>query len=114
MVNLFVNDTVSNESYIESLLRKEPEINIEEKEPQISIEPTHRKVESVSCMATLVALSVISLGSITLVTGMGIYLCLRKGKQHHREDENMEVQIPLKGKIDLHMRERKPMDISNI
>ncbi|KAK1342082.1 LOW QUALITY PROTEIN: hypothetical protein QTO34_016835 [Cnephaeus nilssonii] len=52
MVNLFVNDTVSNESYIESLLRKEPDINIEEKEPQISIEPTHRKVESVSCMPT--------------------------------------------------------------
>uniref|UniRef100_A0A8C9QCV7 Cadherin domain-containing protein n=1 Tax=Spermophilus dauricus TaxID=99837 RepID=A0A8C9QCV7_SPEDA len=114
MVNLFVNDTVSNESYIESLLRKEPEINIEEKEPQISIEPTHRKVESVSCMPTLVALSVISLSSITLVTGMGIYICLRKGKKHHREDENVEVQIPLKGKIDLHIRERKPMDISNI
>ncbi|PNJ73227.1 T0025017 isoform 1 [Pongo abelii] len=114
MVNLFVNDTVSNESYIESLLRKEPEINIEEKEPQISIEPTHRKVESVSCMPTLVALSVISLGSITLVTGMGIYICLRKGEKHPREDENLEVQIPLKGKIDLHMRERKPMDISNI
>lgn len=113
MVNLFVNDTVSNESYIESLLRKEPEINIEEKEPQISIEPTHRKVEPMSCMPTLVALSVISLGSITLVTGMGIYICLR-GKRHHREDENLEVQIPLKGKIDLHMRERKPMDISNI
>lgn len=114
MVNLFVNDTVSNESYIESLLRKEPEINIEEKEPQISIEPTHRKVESVTCMPTLVALSVISLGSITLVTGMGIYICLRRGKKPPKEDENLEVQIPLKGKIDLHMRERKPMDISNI
>uniref|UniRef100_A0A2K6GWB6 Protocadherin-20 n=1 Tax=Propithecus coquereli TaxID=379532 RepID=A0A2K6GWB6_PROCO len=115
MVNLFVNDTVSNESYIENLLRKEPEINIEEKEPQVSIELTHRKVESASCMPTLVALSVISLGSITLVTGMGIYICLRKGrKKHPRGNENLEVQIPLKGKIDLHMRERKPMDISNI
>ncbi|XP_004604056.2 protocadherin-20 [Sorex araneus] len=114
MVNLFVNETVSNESYIESLLRKEPDISIEEKEPQISIEPTHRKVESVSCMPTLVALSIISLGSITLITAMGIYICLRRGKKYHREDENLEVQIPLKGKIDLHMRERKPMDISNI
>ncbi|XP_036613633.1 protocadherin-20 [Trichosurus vulpecula] len=114
MVNLFVNDTVSNESYIESLLRKEPEISIEEKEPQISIEPTHRKVESASCVPTLVALSVISLGSITLVTGMGIYICLRKGKKHHRENDNLEVQVPLKGKIDLHMIERKPMEISNI
>uniref|UniRef100_A0A8C6E0W3 Protocadherin-20 n=1 Tax=Moschus moschiferus TaxID=68415 RepID=A0A8C6E0W3_MOSMO len=114
MVNLFVNDTVSNESYIENLLRKEPEISIEEKEPQISIEPTHRKAESVSCMPTLVALSVISLSSITFLTGMGIYICLRKEKKHHREDENLEVHTPLKGKIDLHMRERKPMDISNI
>ncbi|KAF4025542.1 hypothetical protein G4228_017589 [Cervus hanglu yarkandensis] len=114
MVNLFVNDTVSNESYIENLLRKEPEISIEEKEPQISIEPTHRKAESVSCMPTLVALSVISLSSITFLTGMGIYICLRREKKHHREDDNLEVQTPLKGRIDLHMRERKPMAISNI
>ncbi|KAB0341356.1 hypothetical protein FD754_018282 [Muntiacus muntjak] len=114
MVNLFVNDTVSNESYIENLLRKEPEISIEEKEPQISIEPTHRKAESVSCMPTLVALSVISLSSITFLTGMGIYICLRREKKQHREDDNLEVQTPLKGKIDLHMRERKPMAISNI
>ena len=114
MVNLFVNDTVSNESYIENLLRKEPEISIEEKEPQISIEPTHRKAESVSCMPTLVALSVISLSSITFLTGMGIYICLRREKKHHREDDSLEVQTPLKGKIDLHMRERKPMAISNI
>ncbi|KAB0372911.1 protocadherin-20 [Muntiacus reevesi] len=114
MVNLFVNDTVSNESYIENLLRKEPEISIEEKEPQISIEPTHRKAESLSCMPTLVALSVISLSSITFLTGMGIYICLRREKKQHREDDNLEVQTPLKGKIDLHMRERKPMAISNI
>ena len=40
--------------------------------------------------------------------------CLRREKKHHREDENLEVQTPLKGKIDLHMRERKPIDISNI
>lgn len=114
MVNLFVNDTVSNESYIESLLRKEPDINIEEKEPQISIEPTHAKAESASCMSTLVALSIISLGSITLVTGMGIYICLRKGRKYHRGDENLEVQIPLNGGLSLHMLEKKPMEISNI
>lgn len=114
MVNLFVNDTVSNESYIESLLRKEPDISIEEKQPQISVEPTHKKMESASCMPTLVALSIISLGSITLVTGMGIYICLRKGKKHHRADENLEVQIPLNGRINLHMLEKKPVEISNI
>ncbi|XP_053792622.1 protocadherin-20 [Vidua chalybeata] len=114
MVNLFVNDTVSNESYIESLLRKEPDISVEEKQPQISIEPTHKKMESASCMPTLVALSIISLGSIALVTGMGIYICLRNGKKHHRADENLEVQIPLNGRINLHMLEKKPMEISNI
>ncbi|XP_060625370.2 protocadherin-20 [Anolis sagrei] len=114
MVNLFVNDTVSNESYIESLLRKEPDINIEEKEPQISIEPTHKRVEVASCMPTLVALSIISLGSITLVTGMGIYICLRKGRKYHTDDEHLEVQIPLNARIDLHMLEKKPVEISNI
>ncbi|XP_060091203.1 protocadherin-20 [Heteronotia binoei] len=114
MVNLFVNDTVSNESYIESLLRKEPDINIEEKEPQISIEPTHTNEESPSCMPTLVALSIISLGSITLVTGMGIYICLRKGRKYHPGDENLEVQIPLNGRLSLSMLEKKPVEISNI
>ncbi|XP_013923877.1 PREDICTED: protocadherin-20 [Thamnophis sirtalis] len=114
MVNLFVNDTVSNESYIESLLRRESDINIEEKEPQISIEPTHRRAEAVSCMPTLVTLSIISLSSISLVTGMGIYICLRKGKKYHRGDEGLEVQIPLNGRIDLHRLEKKPVEISNI
>ncbi|KAM6448255.1 protocadherin-20 [Liasis olivaceus] len=114
MVNLFVNDTVSNESYIESLLRKESDINIEEKEPQISIEPTHRRAEAVSCTPTLVTLSIISLSSISLVTGMGIYICLRKGRKYHRGDEGLEVQIPLNGRIDLHRLEKKPVEISNI
>uniref|UniRef100_A0A6J0SEQ0 Protocadherin-20 n=1 Tax=Pogona vitticeps TaxID=103695 RepID=A0A6J0SEQ0_9SAUR len=114
MVNLFVNDTVSNESYIESLLRRESDINIEEKEPQISIEATHERVESASCMATLVALSIVSLGSITLVTGMGIYICLRKERKYHRGDESLEVQIPLNRRIDLHVLEKKPIEISNI
>ncbi|XP_069496019.1 protocadherin-20 [Ambystoma mexicanum] len=113
MVNLFVNDTVCNESYIESLLRKEPDINVEEKEPQIAIEPTHRKTDSASCLPTLVALSITSLGLIILVTLMGIYICSRKGRKQHREDP-FEVQIPLNGKIDLQLLERKPMDISNI
>ncbi|KAL7983939.1 hypothetical protein Chor_001250 [Crotalus horridus] len=114
MVNLFVNDTVSNESYIESLLRKESDLSIEEKEPQISIEPTHRRAEAVSCMPTLVTLSIISLSSISLVTGMGIYICLRKGRKYHRGDEGLEVQIPLNGRIDLHRLEKKPVEISNI
>ncbi|XP_070607977.1 protocadherin-20 [Erythrolamprus reginae] len=114
MVNLFVNDTVSNESYIESLLRRESDISIEEKEPQISIEPTHRRADAVSCMPTLVTLSIISLSSISLVTGMGIYICLRKEKKYHRGDEGLEVQIPLNGRIDLHLLEKKPVEISNI
>ncbi|XP_075447151.1 protocadherin-20 [Ascaphus truei] len=114
MVNLFVNDTVSNESYIESLLRKGPDINIEEKEPQIAIEPTQKKMETDSCVPTLVTLSILSLGSIILVTLMGMYICLRKGKKHHRANENLEVQIPLNGKIGLHMLEKKPIEISNI
>ncbi|KAM4702035.1 protocadherin-20 [Discoglossus pictus] len=114
MVNLFVNDTVSNESYIESLLRKEPDINIEEKEPQIAIEPTQRKMETDSCVPTLVTLSILSLGSVILVTLMGMYICLRKGKKDHRIPENLEVQIPLNSKIDFHMLEKKPIEISNI
>ncbi|XP_053311400.1 protocadherin-20 [Spea bombifrons] len=114
MVNLFVNDTVSNESYIESLLRKEPDVNIEEKEPQIAIQPTQKKMESDSCIPTLVTLSILCLGSVVLVTLMGMYICIRNGKKHHRTNENLEVQIPLNGKIDFHLLEKKPIEISNI
>ncbi|XP_066437452.1 protocadherin-20 isoform X2 [Eleutherodactylus coqui] len=114
MVNLFVNDTVSNESYIESLLRKDPDINIEEKEPQIAIEPTHKKMETDSCVPTLVTLSIFCLGSVILVTLMAMYICLRKGKKDHRINENLEVQIPLNGKIDFHLLDKKPIEISNI
>uniref|UniRef100_A0A803JGS4 Protocadherin 20 n=1 Tax=Xenopus tropicalis TaxID=8364 RepID=A0A803JGS4_XENTR len=114
MVNLFVNDTVTNESYIETLLKKEPDINIEEKEPQIAMEPSQKEMESDSCTPTLVTLSIICLGSVILVTLMGMYICLRKGKNDHRINENAEVQIPLNRKIDFHMLEKRPIEISNI
>ncbi|XP_077153386.1 protocadherin-20 [Ranitomeya variabilis] len=114
MVNLFVNDTVTNESYIENLLRKDPDINIEEKEPQIAIEPTHKKIEADSCVPTLVTLSIFCLGSVILVTLMAMYICLRKGKKDHRINENLEVQIPLNGKMDFHILDKKPIEISNI
>ncbi|OCT92677.1 hypothetical protein XELAEV_18015738mg [Xenopus laevis] len=114
MVNLFVNDTVTNESYIETLLRKEPDINIEEKEPQIAMEPSQKEMESDSCTPTLVTLSITCLGSVILVTLMGMYICLRKGKNDHGINENAEVQIPLNGKLDFHMLEKRPMEICNI
>lgn len=114
MVNLFVNDTVSNESYIESLLKKDPDINIEEKEPQIAIEPTQKRMEADSCVPTLVTLSIFCFASIILVTLMAMYICLRRGKKAHRINENLEVQIPLNGKIDFHLLDKKPIEISNI
>ncbi|XP_072266589.1 protocadherin-20 [Pyxicephalus adspersus] len=114
MVNLFVNDTVSNESYIENLLKKDPDINIEEKEPQIAIEPTQKKMETDSCVPTLVTLSIFCFASVILVTLMAMYICLRRGKKAHRINENLEVQIPLNGKIDFHLLDKKPIEISNI
>ncbi|KAG8452266.1 hypothetical protein GDO86_004173 [Hymenochirus boettgeri] len=114
MVNLFVNDTVSNESYIETLLKKEPDINIEEKEPQIAMEPSQKKMETDSCVPTLVTLIIICLGSVILVTLMAMYICIRKRKNNHRVNENLEIQIPLNSKMDFHVMEKKPIDISNI
>ncbi|KAM9319940.1 protocadherin-20 [Gastrophryne carolinensis] len=113
MVNLFVNDTVSNESYIESLLKRDTDINIEEKEPQISIEPAQKKMDKDSCVPTLVTLSIFCLGSVILVTLMAMYICLRRGKTH-RMAENLEVQIPLNGKMDFSLLDKKPIEISNI
>ncbi|XP_043928819.1 protocadherin-20 [Protopterus annectens] len=114
MVNLFVNETVSNESYIENLLRREPEINLEEKQPQIYEEPQRKLIESFSCAPVVISLSVVTLSLFFLVILLTLYICSKKGNKHKHEEETLEVQVPLRANLDLHILEKKPVDITNI
>ncbi|KAM6979930.1 protocadherin-20 [Aplochiton taeniatus] len=101
MVNLFVNETVSNESYIQSLLTREADIEVEEK-PWFVGQLTERPDQSelFPCRPVLVALTVTCLGLLCLVVALTSYICCQKMKKHRKKKKRHEVEIPLKLKRD--------------
>ncbi|MBN3305853.1 PCD20 protein, partial [Amia calva] len=114
MVNLFVNESVSNESYIQSLLKKEPEIKVEERLPEKLTEPPKEEMEHFPCLPFLIALSAACLGLFTVVILLTAYICLKKQKKHKNKEKSLEVEIPLNTNSDFQAKERKLMEVSNI
>lgn len=113
MVNFFVNETVSNESYIQSLLTKEADIEVEERPWYISqMREGPERYESLSCQPVLIVLSVTSLGLFCLVIMLTLFICLRRFKKHKKKQS--EAEIPLKIKNDSQGVNRKIRQISNI
>ncbi|XP_010884887.2 protocadherin-20 [Esox lucius] len=114
LVNLFVNETVSNESYIQSLLTSEAEIEIGEEKPWYVGKLTERPGPEgmLPCRVVLIGLSVTCLGLLFLVITLTACICCRKLKKHKMK--RLEVEIPLKMNGDLHAVDRKLMQISNI
>lgn len=116
LVNLFVNETVSNESYIQSLLTGEAETQMEEK-PWYVGKLTERpgREDVFPCQPLLIALSVTCLGLFGIVVTLTAYICckkLKKWKKHQMK--RLEVEMPLKMNGDLQDVDRKRMEISNI
>ncbi|KAL1021702.1 hypothetical protein UPYG_G00016810 [Umbra pygmaea] len=111
LVNLFVNETVSNESYIQSLLTREAVIEVEEKPWNVG-KLTERPGADVlfPCQTILIALSVTCLGLLFMVITLTAYICCKKLKKHKMK--KLEIEIPLKMNGDL--VDRKLMQISNI
>ncbi|XP_067889001.1 protocadherin-20 [Heterodontus francisci] len=99
IVNLFVNETLSNESYIENLLRKDPDIRIEESLPVTRTDPIQTELEIFPCQNVLVALSALCFGLFALVFALVCYISLRKRKHRNKEYSVAEVEIPLKKTI---------------
>lgn len=100
MVNFFVNETVSNESYIQSLLTKEADIEVEERPWYISrMREGPERHESLNCQPVLIVLSVMCLGLFSLVVMLTSFICLRRFKKHRKKQS--EAEIPLKMKSDL-------------
>ncbi|XP_039601250.1 protocadherin-20 [Polypterus senegalus] len=114
MVNLFVNETVSNESYIESLLRKEPEIKIEERPPEKLLVPTKKRIEPFPCLPGLIVLSALCLALLLVVILMAAYICLKKQRKHRSKEKRLDIEIPLNTNNDFRANEKKLMEISNI
>lgn len=116
MVNLFVNETVSNESYIQSLLTRQADIEVEEKPWSVS-QLTERpdRSEVFPCQPVLVALTAACLGLLCLVVALASYICCQQLKKHEGKRRGREVEIPLKMNGDSRNGlDRKMRQISNI
>ncbi|KAM3876649.1 LOW QUALITY PROTEIN: protocadherin-20 [Diretmus argenteus] len=114
MVNFFVNETVTNESYIQSLLTREADIEVEQK-PWYIGQLTERpeKYELFPCQPVLIALSVICLGLFFIVVLLTSYICCKRLKKHRKK--RLEVEIPLKMNSDsMQTVNRKLRQISNM
>uniref|UniRef100_W5NMM6 Protocadherin-20 n=1 Tax=Lepisosteus oculatus TaxID=7918 RepID=W5NMM6_LEPOC len=87
MVNLFVNETVSNETYIQSLLTKEPEIKIEERPPEKLTELGEKEIEHFRCLPVVIALSAACLVLLSVVIVLVASMCLKKRKRHKKKEK---------------------------
>uniref|UniRef100_A0A8C7YQI0 Protocadherin-20 n=1 Tax=Oryzias sinensis TaxID=183150 RepID=A0A8C7YQI0_9TELE len=114
MVNFFVNETVCNESYVQSLLTREAEIEVEEKPWYIGqMKDGPERYELFPCRPVLIALSVTCLGLFSLVVTLLTYMCYKKFKKIRKKGS--EVEIPLKTKNDSAKTiNRKLRQVSNI
>ncbi|KAJ4946950.1 hypothetical protein JOQ06_008993 [Pogonophryne albipinna] len=114
MVNFFVNETVSNESYIQSLLTREAGIEVEER-PWFKGQMTQgpERYELFPCQPVLIALSVTCLGLFFTVVTLTSYICCKRFKKQRKKGS--EVERPLKKKNDsIQGVNRKLRPISNI
>uniref|UniRef100_A0A3B3ZJE1 Protocadherin-20 n=2 Tax=Periophthalmus magnuspinnatus TaxID=409849 RepID=A0A3B3ZJE1_9GOBI len=115
MVNFFVNETVSNESYIQSLLTREADIEVEEK-PWFTgqMKEGPERYELFPCQPVLIALSATCLGLFLLVVMLTSYICCKRLKKH-RKKTKLETEIPLKITHEsVHVVNRKIRQISNL
>lgn len=112
LVNLFVNETISNETYIQSLLTREADIGIEEIRPPNRLAQGPEYIEIFPCKLLLIALSTTCLGLLLIVVSLTAYICCKRQKNHKKK--RLEVEIPLKMNSDLQAMDRKLMEISNI
>ncbi|XP_034048877.1 protocadherin-20 [Thalassophryne amazonica] len=114
LVNFFVNETVSNESYIHSLLTREASIEVEDRPWYIGqLTEGHERYELFPCQPLLIALSVTCLGLFFSVITLTSFMCCKRLKKHRKK--RLETEIPLKEKNDMkQIVNRKLRKISNI
>lgn len=114
MVNFFVNETVSNESYIQSLLTRDADIQIEEK-PWFIGQMTEgpERYELFPCQPVVIVLSLTCLGLFIMVVTLMSYISCQKLKK--RKKKQIEVEVPLKQNNDsMQVVNRKIRQISNL
>ncbi|KAL4608892.1 protocadherin-20-like [Arapaima gigas] len=92
MVNLFVNETVSNESYVQSLLAREEEIEIDKY--FLSRLTEHSKEnDSFPCQSALIALSSACFGLLLTVFMLTSYIFFKKLQRHNKKLRRLEAEM---------------------
>ncbi|KAL2087587.1 hypothetical protein ACEWY4_016415 [Coilia grayii] len=112
LVNLFVNETVSNESYIQSLLLRQATIEIEDGSALRESRQWIPDRQVFPCQPVLIGLSATCLGLFIMVVSLSVYVSCRKLRKHKKK--RLGVEIPLKMNSDMQAVDRKLMEISNI
>uniref|UniRef100_A0A3B3S8K6 Protocadherin-20 n=1 Tax=Paramormyrops kingsleyae TaxID=1676925 RepID=A0A3B3S8K6_9TELE len=107
MVNFFVNETVTNESYVHSLLTKDAEMETEHILAKLMEAPIRN--EGFPCLPVLIAAAAACLGLLLTVFSLAVWICSKKQEKKQMQVKKLEVEIPLKMNSD-----RKQMDTSEI
>ncbi|KPP61763.1 protocadherin-20-like [Scleropages formosus] len=97
MVNLFVNETVSNESYVQSLLAREEEIEVDEHFLSRLIERS-KKSDFSPCQSALIALSSACLGLLFTVLTLTAYIFSKKLEKNDKRVRRLETDMSFKSK----------------
>ncbi|XP_061926308.1 protocadherin-20-like [Entelurus aequoreus] len=113
MVNFFVNETVSNESYIRTLLPTEADVETEERPwPVGQLKEGPERYDMFPCKPALIALSVTCLGLLFSLVTLTACVCLKRVR---RQKTNSEVEVPLRRKKDSTLvKSKKLRQVSNI
>ncbi|KPP73822.1 protocadherin-20-like [Scleropages formosus] len=112
MVNFFVNETVSNESYIQNLLTKEADMEMESIMRRLIDQPSRNK--DFPCQTVLIGLSTACLGLLLTVITQAAYMCSKRVKKHRKRGKRSEAEIPLKINRDFQTADRGFSEMSNI
>lgn len=108
MLHFFVNETVSNESYIRNLLSKEKEPEMEERFIGRLIKYSEKRDSLLACQPAVTVLTSACLGLLLTVFLLTTYIfCTR----HKNKGKRVEAAIPLK--INLPTTEKKVMERSD-
>ncbi|XP_056590100.1 protocadherin-20 [Triplophysa dalaica] len=111
LVNLFVNETVSNETLIQSLLPRGTDVDPKEIPPvKEGREGERVPIPCSEYQVLLLSLTATCLGLFLTVVSLVTYICCKKVRKPKKK--RLDVEIPLK--LNHEMVDKNPMEISNI
>ncbi|XP_053330037.1 protocadherin-20-like [Spea bombifrons] len=107
-VNILLNHSISNRSYVESLIMDKTITTKSNQVIMLSPCPQYKAMALLSWSLTApVTLAILSISALCCMTGTFLFLCRRK--RHLKKKKRPDVQIPLKHKVDYCMKDWNEM-----